>query len=239
VRKDMAQVIIDRPRKQSRDRASQLKGKARRYYKETGKVLGMFGTKEFNDHTAPLNRWLHKQVGRPWSEVWSEVCQAGDNRNIVNKHLRQHVRSYVSISSAKNGIRLRYSPISFFGLWVDDNGILRDAGPYKKSKYKPGQAPWVFLGPTSQLTMIDGIWYYCEVSKRNVVGTLFDFKTWKSYTGRLMSLKEEDSILKTYGRMVGEHRHMRHQLSKKELEKYGLKNGVMVPGDYKVPKGLQ
>jgi hypothetical protein len=226
MREDMAQVIIDRPRRQSRDRASQLKGKARRYYKETGKILGDFGTKGFNDHTAPLNRWLHKQVGRPWNEVWSEVCQAGDNRNIVNKHLRQHVRGYVSISKKKNGISSPYMS-GWPYLWVDDEGILREGQGYRKWKFKPQPSPWVHLSPTEQLTMINGIWYHCKVFRRLVESVEYDPVTQRRAKCRLLTYEQERDVIATYGRMVNEWIGDRKQLSKKELKEYGLKNGQM------------
>lgn len=43
--------------------------------------------KGFTDKLAPMYRWLDAQVGRPWSEVRSEVFQKFDTRTTAGRHI--------------------------------------------------------------------------------------------------------------------------------------------------------
>lgn len=51
--------------------------------------------KTLSDRLGPMNRWLRKQEGRCWADVWHEVCESTDRRTVRGKHLRDHVRSDV------------------------------------------------------------------------------------------------------------------------------------------------
>lgn len=63
--------------------------------------------KELSDFLSPLQRFLDKSCGRPWDDVYSEICKVADTRTMDGYHLRQHVRSW---------LKYRYT--------IDDNGIL-------------------------------------------------------------------------------------------------------------------
>ena len=52
-------------------------------------ALGM-ATRSLNENLAPLRRYLHAQVGRPWNKVFSEICCI-DRRNTVQQHIHQHI----------------------------------------------------------------------------------------------------------------------------------------------------
>ena len=54
-----------------------------------------YETKEFNDLISPLRRYLHSAVGRPWNDVWSEICQHVPANTVTGQHLRDHVRGDV------------------------------------------------------------------------------------------------------------------------------------------------
>lgn len=43
--------------------------------------------KEFTDKLSPMYRWIDAQVGRPWSEVRSEVFQKFDTRTTAGRHI--------------------------------------------------------------------------------------------------------------------------------------------------------
>ena len=53
------------------------------------------GTKFFDDHLGPLKRFLAARVGRPWDEVWSELCQHLDRRGLLQEHVFVHLRQMV------------------------------------------------------------------------------------------------------------------------------------------------
>src|SRR5580692_493657 len=43
--------------------------------------------KEFTDKLAPMYRWLDTQIGRPWSEVRSEIFTTFDTRTTAGRHI--------------------------------------------------------------------------------------------------------------------------------------------------------
>jgi len=108
MRKDMASIIVGRPRC-NQSSARSIRG-ARRHLRnalerdgETAPVrLPMrveFRTysmlKGFRDHIAPLRRWIDKQVGRPWAQVHSELSRHFPPNTVTGWHARLHVEWYV------------------------------------------------------------------------------------------------------------------------------------------------
>jgi len=95
--------------------------------------------KQFGDRVTPLYRYLHKQVGRPWNKVYSELCKQTDPRSIRGFHLRSHIDDIVVpndrvIKTDKGyrelsrwAFRSNDGVVSFSkdALFVDDNGMLR------------------------------------------------------------------------------------------------------------------
>jgi hypothetical protein len=47
--------------------------------------------KDFSDLLGPLRRYLHKQVGRPWDKIWSEITQKLDSRSLTGQHIFDHI----------------------------------------------------------------------------------------------------------------------------------------------------
>ncbi len=106
MRADMAKVLVERPRFDSRDRGTPRKG----YKKRLRRMLdagesppireGMMrpyghGVPAFNEHLSPLRRYVQSQVGRPWDKVHSEICAHIDRGNVVQKHILTHLYDYV------------------------------------------------------------------------------------------------------------------------------------------------
>ncbi len=101
MRSDMAKVIVERPRYGSGMRGHR-KGYRRQMQRiaadeqpkreRTGKT-----DKSFNEHLAPLRRYLFKQVGRPWSKVFAEICANLSRDSVVQDHVRDHVFDYVAV----------------------------------------------------------------------------------------------------------------------------------------------
>ncbi|MGJ7504723.1 hypothetical protein ACSFBF_30500 [Variovorax sp. ZT5P49] len=96
MREDMDKVIVERPR---RGGSWQGDGRAWRNSKEAGAHLGMkrgyHHTKRLNENLAPLKRWLHKQVHRPWDKVYAELCSGIDRRSTVQAHIFEHIDDFV------------------------------------------------------------------------------------------------------------------------------------------------
>lgn len=97
MRDDMDKVIVERPR---RGGGVQGDGRTWRNSQERGSHLGMkrgYGhPKWLNENLAPLKRWLHKQVHRPWDKVHAELCSGIDRRSTVQAHIFVHIDDFVA-----------------------------------------------------------------------------------------------------------------------------------------------
>lgn len=75
--------------------------------------------KRFHDKLAPAKRWLGAQVGRPWVNVYADLCAAFDTRTIAGRHVvHDHMLAWVWRGDVSSHRRWD----SFF---VDVHGILR------------------------------------------------------------------------------------------------------------------
>lgn len=97
MRADMYKVIVERPR-----RSKDLNARALRLRKDLDGPahLGMrvgYGYRDLNENLSPLRRYLHSQIGRPWSKVFSEICSWIDRRNPVQQHIHQHIDQFIAV----------------------------------------------------------------------------------------------------------------------------------------------
>jgi hypothetical protein len=98
----MFKVIVERPRwgaghapavklKKDRNRDRKLVGLTRHAWECAAY------TKSLNENLAPLARFIGKQVGRRWDDVFSEICARLDTGSTVKMHVRQHLKDLVLI----------------------------------------------------------------------------------------------------------------------------------------------
>lgn len=104
MRSDMGKVVVERPRGQSyapnRKFGARLCYLPDHDYEEQPKRVGIsasyrdysYSEKWFKDLLGPLQRFLQKNLGRPWSQVYSEVCTTLDRRKITGHHLIDHLK---------------------------------------------------------------------------------------------------------------------------------------------------
>ena len=112
MREDMFKVIVERPRNVYSNTYSG-DGRIFRNAEDAPLRMGMRRgyhrwRKHLNENLAPLKRYLERQVGRPWSDVYSEICAVIDTRSTVKQHVRQHIGDFVALrtrweASAKGG----------------------------------------------------------------------------------------------------------------------------------------
>jgi hypothetical protein len=105
MRADMGKVLVERPRPGSREGSRPGKGYCKRAQKELNSgdaptregMKRRYGnsTRFFNEHLAPLRRFLQSNVGRPWDKVYAEICEHVDRGNVVQKHILTHLFDYV------------------------------------------------------------------------------------------------------------------------------------------------
>lgn len=105
MRADMGKVLVERPRPGSRQGSRPHKG----YGKGVRRALesddggpvregirAPYSSRRFfNEHLAPLRRYLDSNVGRPWNLIYSEICAHVDRGNVVQKHILTHLFDYV------------------------------------------------------------------------------------------------------------------------------------------------
>jgi hypothetical protein len=130
MRKDMAKVLVERPRRidsaarRGRSLPDELLPKSigmRRGVHEAG------GFKPLNENLAPLRRYLERQVGRPWNKVFSEIAANLKSSSTVQQHVLDHIKDFVQLhpmAAARlwPGIGLRW----YQGLYVDPrDGLLK------------------------------------------------------------------------------------------------------------------
>ena len=100
MREDMFKVIVERPRRgrswASKSKLRYVKGEGR--LRMTGKRIVIENdcrTKYLNENLAPLKRYLFKQRGRKWDDVFSEICQHLDTGSTVKMHVREHIDDFI------------------------------------------------------------------------------------------------------------------------------------------------
>lgn len=146
MRRDMFEVIIERPRRGG----GWLKGKRRgertaRAFDRAAAKAGMHvlgGSKSLNENLAPLMRFLRRREGKPWDKVRSEICAVISMASAVQKHVLDHVRQLVEENpvmidgrphdpAARGGT---YVPLRWHERWprfyvCPKTGLLREARP--------------------------------------------------------------------------------------------------------------
>lgn len=160
---------------------------------------------EFGDRLKPLYGFLKKNVGRPWDDVWSEICDVNDSRNIRGYHLREHVKQYVIGAGGQEGLGRWYRRGEFY---VDDDGILRYDNARYRLRYPTEHDPDKCKIGDNHYERINSCWFqiwYESVEKSR--------QRWNY----LLNRKE----VEYYSEEV---RVRQKQLSKKELRRLGLSN---------------
>jgi hypothetical protein len=184
MREDMYKVIVERPRRRKDGYAA-----AARLRKDfDGPTrLGMragYGYRDLNENLAPLRRFLHAQIGRPWNKVFSEICAGIDRRNTVQQHIHQHIRDFIAIDvdiregrlvdlAARRGLLLSDFGI-FQELYVDPRtGLIRPNKTYRSWRHSVAQRAQReqleiatrrrIVDERTQLLLLDNVWFRVEV----------------------------------------------------------------------------
>ena len=230
MREDMFKVIVERPRL-FRARALRVKSRYDRLPDRT--KVGMKRaaqeqrgwTKGLNENLAPLRRYLWKQRGRAWNDVYSEICARLDNRSTVKQHVRDHLediidfRVFVGKDGSiydrggwplhKSGARLYVDPHD--GI-IKEVAVLRRALGLPESRRTKKRTPpmdMVVLGDWEELRRIKGIWMWVR----------FDQDQLAPRHDRVIDVLERQSV------WVGRrHAVEKRQLSSAELSARGLSN---------------
>lgn len=188
MRPDMFKVIVERPRWGSRMHS----GDGRQFWNSEdapsrlGMKRGHPSRKWLNENLAPLRRYLVRQAGRPWNDVYSEICAVIDTRSTVKQHVRSHIPDFVAIDTKLIGGEICVSSYGWRGsahvplrdvtapLYVHPaSGLLmRNAERIAyvarrraaaKRKQAEVEARRRILSPREQLHRVNGVWYYVRL----------------------------------------------------------------------------
>jgi hypothetical protein len=128
MRKDMFKVIVERPRTGRRYERAKHTREANKDYDDLPRREGMRQrtnqSKQLNENLKPLERYFKSQVGRPWDNIFSEVCENISLDSTVQRHVREHVPHMVHlevlIKDGKIYDKRYYSRGDYSELWHGD-----------------------------------------------------------------------------------------------------------------------
>src|ERR1700682_3123365 len=96
--------------------------------------IGSGSKKHRNHNFNPLERFLVRNVGRPWSKVYAEVCASAAARSFLGAEVRDYVQSFVATTCWLEGRKVMSvccgRPQEVRGLYVHpSSGLLRRVRP--------------------------------------------------------------------------------------------------------------
>lgn len=246
MRNDLNKVLTERPRVGHKDKHKSVRKK----YKDTfdindedGPLGGIEGMKKpYHDRKTPsdlwscLRRWMGKQVGRPWNDVFSECCRDLSESDDMRAHFMAHVRIEVDEKLAIHTNGRLYRPrgpesLSYSFTWEDPDeipgcnkrfyvdprdGILKKSPERRWRGWKPKveQPEHGWLMPDGvNIKYIEGIWYAVSMTVRV-----------ESYPYR-----RYDHATKTYTVIIqlrDVYDYSKRQLNSREMVRYGVTNSV-------------
>ncbi len=195
MRKDMAKLIVERPR-MGRAAAGLKPGRTRVVVDDDGEPVRAKGarepsgrarkTKTLNENLAPLKRYLAANVGRPWNKVFSEISAHLKPTSTVQQHVRDHLEDFVAMKTRMRAGKVMTSgrsggehalDASYHLYYVHPRtGLLKKnakrASWQKARKLKEAQAAAAIahrmrvVDAKTQLHLFDGAWW--EVKLANI-----------------------------------------------------------------------
>ncbi len=243
MRKDMAKIIVERPRI-GRSRAAVAKpGRMRPVMDDDGDPLPVRAPekraprdKHLNENLSPLKRYLGGQVGRPWNKVFAEISEHLKPTSTVQQHVRDHLEDFVAVKTRMKAGRVvmagagrwgRETPVEegYWRFYVHPRtGLLkRNAKPFMRKRLEKDRRAAIAaerhvrmreLGPGAQAHLLnDGVWWAVTLAAHGYREPFEDV---------LQRAKLTDMPLaKLYG-SENVHAIARRQLSSAEKKKLGL-----------------
>lgn len=215
MRQDMNRVIIevgrvggygeDKGKKKSyqREESEDFEGHVTR---EATKRWYRYGPKSQSDRLSPLRHFLKRNVGRQWSEVYSEICAVNDKRSLVGFHLLTHLDQEVIYHGSRS------SHYGFQRFFEDTDGTLQEQKISWRNHWKRDRTPV----PVKEIQWDDGtttifekgIWYRTWIEEYFV-----------PYSEEYLAEENgEVTIKRTPQRLRRHERHYKLQCGKKELK---------------------
>ena len=218
MRKDMSKVVIDTARHGGRGliyRPNRPGEDYENYHLIESMKWRWRDRKEQSDRLKPLWGYLHKHVGKPWNDVWSDICEHMDFRSVLGFHIRSHIDQYVHkrphmIDGVPHEIGYGgpWREI-VYGLYVDPaDGLLKQC---REVSYRSAPKPvsYKVIDDHTQLHWLHGGWFLIKIVRNQGVRLSPDV------AGTAPGKEYE-----TYGRNV--YAISKRQISRKEKKAWGL-----------------
>jgi hypothetical protein len=183
MRSDMGKVLTERPRAGSRYSRIRNPEKNIDYMDEDAAPMKRdltpgrkySGRKVFSDLLGPLYGFLCNAVGRPWDDVYSEICKTIPGTGTLALHIRQHfewaveTKPYIKADGpyTADGRYPLYSSGRRPSFYVDSSGTLC-AAPRVKRDRPPLQSE-VHVVDGRAYKQIGNIWYEAVLAEHNLV----------------------------------------------------------------------
>jgi hypothetical protein len=184
MRSDWKKVVVERPRWGSSTPNKKFGARLRfipdHDYEEQPKRVPLSESyrgfqKSFTDVLGPLERLLHRNVGRPWNKVHSELCSVLDGRKVTGRHILDHLDGMV----ARNGVFERDGIIARIfgreepvrGFYVHPRTGLLCFAPreshreLKRKKLLAEPVTRLYLGNNEAYQQYNEIWYRVKLEK--------------------------------------------------------------------------
>ncbi len=175
MKKNMKNVLVDRPRSDSSHRCK--KGFMRLLQRRSELPLRepmSPGRHGWDDNSrlfrAPLERFLRKQVGRLWDDVYSEICADAPANCALGRRLREEVSWLVETNVTVEGGELICQPYGYKvgGLYVHpETGLLCLPAPSPRRRYKfrkDYEIVDVEGADNRKYVRLDGLWFKVELA---------------------------------------------------------------------------
>jgi hypothetical protein len=153
-----------------------------------------YGYCSLDENLALLRRYLLAQLGRPWNNVFSEICAGIDRLNTVHQHIHEfiavdvEVRDGRLIDAANRGGYLRRGRGLYQELYVDPRtGLIclnrhyrssgEDAAEHDMREAAEVAAHRRTVDERTLLLLVEGIWYLVELGvlpKERIVASVVD-----------------------------------------------------------------
>lgn len=195
--------------------------------------------KEMSDRLGPLWRAIRSRIGDKWNDIFSDLCEHNDSRDIRGYHLRSHVSDLVQTYTFYEGTDIcvphtemntsggdnrlvEYQPYNEV-LYVSPEGILCLRRKTRNWKCKKEYLNRFIHKKRGCLAKgLDDIWY--KVTYEAIEAPEKKYCNWQYFYDHIFQRKasysELTQVYKKAQRCVS-----KKQLGKKDLRKYKLKNG--------------
>src|SRR5207245_497682 len=210
MRSDMKKVVVERPRGQSyvpnRKFGTRLRYIPGHDYEEQPKRVGIsesyrnygYSAKWLTDLLGPLERFLRSSLGRPWNDVYSELCAGLDKRKATGLHIFQHVEHMVERHCHADddgniyGNNWRYRKIQRFYVHPK-TGLLCEAPRETKRERKRRHllampVTRLELGNNTAYQKHDAVWYRVKLMADYVWRSKTPKPTWDIFLQREVAL---------------------------------------------------